>query len=224
MVLVAQRNENFKKVLNTAALAVPDGIGILWASYFLSLKRRNLFTLLGSLLATIFAPRKIRSVLPARVTGTDLLPKLCELAAQKKRKVFLLGAAPGVAEKLRTKLESRIADLTIAGTFAGSPLEEEEAEILLRINRSGAELLFVAFGAPYQELWLARNLPKMQQVKLAAGIGGAFDFHAGLISRAPRIFRSLGLEWLWRLIRQPKRFRRIWNATFRFVRLVWKVK
>lgn len=222
MVLVAQRNENFKKVLNSAALAVPDGIGVLWASYFLSLKRRNLFALLGSLLAIIFAPRKIRSILPARVTGTDLLPQLCKLAARKKKKVFLLGAAPGVAERLKTKLERKIAELEISGTFAGSPLEKEETEILRRINSSEAELLFVAFGAPYQELWLARNLPKMHQVKFAAGLGGAFDFHAGLISRAPRIFRSLGLEWLWRLIRQPKRFRRIWNATFRFIRLMWQ--
>ncbi len=222
MVLAAQKNSAFKKVLNSSNLAVADGTGILWASYFLDLKRRNFFTLLISLAAVLFAPQKIRKVIPERITGTDLFPKLLEFAAARKKKVFLLGAGEGVAEKIKNKFERRLPQLEISGVFAGSPKISNEVEIRERIDESGAELLFVAFGAPNQEMWIARNLLKLKTVKFAAGIGGAFDFHAGTISRAPGIFRQLGFEWLWRLIRQPNRFPRIWNATFRFVRLVWQ--
>lgn len=224
MVLAAQKNSSFNKILNSADLAVADGVGILWASYFLSLKNKNFFSLFLSLFAILFAPKRIRSVLPERVTGTDLLPRLLRLAAKRGKRVFLLGAAPGVAEKLKKKMEKKILGLDISGTFAGSPAEAEENEICSKIDSSKAELLFVAFGAPAQELWLARNLPKLKTVKFAAGIGGAFDFHAGIISRAPKILRLLSLEWLWRLIRQPKRLPRIWRATVRFIKLVWKNK
>lgn len=220
--MAAQENEGFKKVLNSAALATADGIGILWAAHFLNLPRRNFVTLLTSLLAIIFQPSQIRDILPERITGTDLFPKILERAAARRKKVFLLGAAPGVAEQLKEKFESRIQGLEIVGTFSGSPDLAEEKIIRERINTSGAEVLFVAFGAPQQELWLARNLPLLNTVKFSAGIGGAFDFHAGKVSRAPKIFRGLGLEWLWRLLRQPKRIGRIHNATLKFIQLIWR--
>ncbi|MCF7836719.1 WecB/TagA/CpsF family glycosyltransferase [Candidatus Gracilibacteria bacterium] len=221
MVLAAQKNPTFKKILNSTQLSVADGIGVLWASYFLSLKKRNLATLVGSLAAIIFAPKKIRSVIPERVTGSDLFPKLLKLAADHKQKVFLLGAAPGIAVKVKTKFEKKFSDLQIVGTYAGSSREGEDLEICQKINESEAEMLFVAFSFPRQELWISRNLPKLNTVRFAAGIGGSFDFYAGVIARAPRIFQKLGLEWLWRLLRQPKRFGRIWNATVRFVRLIF---
>jgi len=221
MVIEAQNNPGFKKILNSTQLSVADGIGILWASYFLSLKKRNLATLISSLSAIIFSPKKIRSVIPERVTGSDLFPKLMKLAANHKKKVFLLGAAPGVAAKVKTKFEKKFSDLQVVGVSVASSRAEEDFEIRSQIDASGAEMLFVAFSFPQQEFWIARNLPKLKTVKFAAGIGGSFDFYAGVITRAPRIFRRLGLEWLWRLIRQPKRFGRIWNATFRFVKLIW---
>ncbi len=222
MVLAAQRNSAFKKTLDSSDLAVADGIGILWGSYFLSLPRRNFFTLITSLFAILFSPKKIRKVIPARITGTDLFPKLLHFAADNRKKVFLLGAAPGVAEEVKSKFEYKFPSLEVSGVFAGSPKIEEEVDIRAKIDESKADMLFIAFGAPAQEQWIARNLPKLRTVRFAAGIGGAFDFHAGVIPRAPRFFRSFGLEWMWRLIRQPSRFPRIWNATFRFIRLVWK--
>ncbi len=221
MVLAAQKNPTFKKILNSTQLSVADGIGILWASYFLSLKKRNLATLVSSLAAIIFSPKKIRSVIPERVTGSDLFPKLMKLAANHKKKVFLLGAAPGIAAKVKAKFEKKFENLEIVGASFQNSHENEEVAIRSKIDASGAEMLFVAFSFPQQELWISRNLPKLKTVKFAAGIGGSFDFYAGVIARAPRIFRSLGLEWLWRLIRQPTRFGRIWNATYRFIRLVW---
>ncbi len=222
IILAAQKNYAFKKTLNSAALATADGIGLLWAAHFLALKKRNFVTLISSLLAILFQPQKIRDVLPERITGTDLFPAILKIAARRKKKVFLLGAAEGVGAALKIKFESAISGLEIAGTFAGSPAIENEKMLRAKIDASGAQILFVAFGAPRQELWLARNLPLLKTVKFAAGIGGAFDFHAGKIARAPQIFRQLGLEWLWRLLRQPSRLPRIWNATFRFISLVWK--
>lgn len=222
MLLAAQKNFAFKKVLNSADFAAADGVGILWAAYFLSFRKRSFLALLGSLAAILFAPQKIRKIIPARITGTDLFPQLLQLAAVQKKKVFLLGGGEGVAEKVKNKFEREFPQLEISGVFAGSPQISDEAAIRQKIDESKAALLFVAFGAPNQEMWLARNLPKLKFIRFAAGIGGAFDFHAGTISRAPKIFRRLGLEWLWRLIRQPSRLPRIWNATFRFVKLVWQ--
>ncbi len=222
MVMAAQTDLVFRKVLNSAQLAIADGIGIIWASYYLSLPRRGFFILLGSLLSVLFRRPKIYKVLPERVTGTDLLPELLNLVAERKQKVFLLGAATGVAEKVQTRFQKEIPELAIVGTYAGSPAESEEESIRQKIDASGATVLCVAYGAPAQELWLARQLPLFKHIKLAVGVGGAFDFRAGLISRAPLVFRSLGLEWLWRLVLQPSRAGRIWTATWRFVRLIRK--
>lgn len=222
MVIAAQNNFTFKKILNSADLAVADGVGIIWGSYFLHLKRRSFFTLITSLFSVIFHSRKIHSVLPERVIGVDLFPKLLEVAARRKKKVFLLGAASGVAEKVKAKMEARIEGLEITGVYAGSPAESEAEEIFQRIEESEAEMLFVAYGAPAQEMWIARYLPHFKKVKFAVGLGGTFDFHAGVIARSPYFIRALGLEWLWRLLRQPSRFPRIWNATFRFISLVWR--
>jgi N-acetylglucosaminyldiphosphoundecaprenol N-acetyl-beta-D-mannosaminyltransferase len=222
IVLAAQSNAALKKVLNTTQLSVADGTGILWASYFLNLKRRNFITLITSLFAILFTPKKIRKVISERVTGSDLFPNLLSLAAKRKKKVFLLGAAPNVAAIVKEKFEKKIQNLKISGVYSGSPLVSVEDEIRAKIDASKAELLFVAFGAPQQELWIARNLPRLKTVKFAMGVGGTFDFYAGIIRRAPHIFCHLGLEWLWRLVLQPRRLGRIWNATFCFVRMVWK--
>ena len=156
------------------------------------------------------------------MTGSDLFPDLLRLAAKRKKKVFLLGAADGVANIVKRKFEKKIQNLEISGTYAGSPSEMDENNICQKIDASGAELLFVAFGAPQQELWIARNLARLKIIKFAVGVGGTFDFYAGIIQRAPNFFCRFGLEWLWRLMHEPKRLKRIWNATFCFVRMIWK--
>jgi len=219
MVVAVQSDADFKHILNNAALSVPDGIGILWASYFLSLPQRNVFTLISSLFQLALRRPAVFSQLPERVTGTDLFPEILKLAAKHDQPVFLLGAAEGVAAAAAEQLA--ILDLQVT-TFAGSPRAEDEDEIIQKIQNSNAAVLIVAYGAPAQEKWLARNLPRLPTVRLAAGLGGAFDFHAGRISRAPAAFRQLGLEWLWRLIRQPQRAGRIWTATGRFIGVIWQ--
>jgi len=223
------KTPKFKKVLGKADLSVADGIGILWASTFLSkipLERDTggvfaalirLWQAFYTLLQTLFVPQKIRKILPERVCGSDLFLDLCEKSSSK---IFLLGAAPGVAEQTKAVLKKKFPNVKIVGTHAGTPQEKDEKVINNMINDSGTELLFVAYGSPRQEMWIDRNLSKMPSVKVAMGIGGSFDFVAGVQKRAPGIFRKLGLEWLWRLIREPKRFKRIWNATGVFVGMI----
>jgi len=193
MVMLARRDSEFQRILNGADLAIPDGIGLVWASRILG--------------------RPLRS----RVTGTDLFQELCAEAARRGGKVFLLGAGRGVAEKAARKLRRRYQKLRIAGTFAGdaSPKGDKETVAAVKaaaINNqqstiNNIDLLFVAYGCGKQEKWIARNLKKVP-VKVAVGVGGAFDFVAGDVPRAPRIIRRFGFEWLYRLVRQPWRLRR----------------
>jgi len=182
----AQKDEDFKKILNQADLAVPDGIGLIFASRFLgqSIKRR--------------------------ITGVDLMELFCQRAVQKKWPVFLMGAGPGVAEKAAKNLEKKYPGLKVGAGFEdvfGEP-----------------EILFVALGAPKQEKWINENLSKMPSVKLAIGVGGAFDFISGRVRRAPKFIQIIGLEWFWRFSCQPWRAKRIYNAAVKFPWLVVKSK
>jgi len=182
-VVASQRDEEFRRILNAADLALPDGIGIVWASRLLSRGRP----------------------LRERVAGSDLLPKIAALAAKRGYRLFLLGAAPGVAEEAARRLRQQSPGLTIAGTYAGSPAAEEEDEIVALVRAAKPDILFVAYGAPAQDKWIARNLEQMG-VPVAMGVGGAFDFIAGVAVRAPRWVQCLGLEWLHRLCHQPWRW------------------
>lgn len=145
-----------------------------------------------------------------RVTGTDLMIRLCELAAKKGYSIFLLGGRNGAAEEAAKRLKMRFANLNIVGTCEGDSPEGIIA----------ADFLFVAYGAPKQERWIAENLSQIP-VKVAMGVGGAFDFIAGKRKRAPRLLRRLGLEWLWRLVQEPQRLPRILNAAVKFPLLVF---
>jgi N-acetylglucosaminyldiphosphoundecaprenol N-acetyl-beta-D-mannosaminyltransferase len=182
--VIAQRDPNFFNILNRADLCIPDGIGLIYGAQILGER------------------------LPQRVTGSDGVPLIAERAAQRGWRVFLLGAAPGVAEKTAQILMARYPGLQIVGTYAGSPHPSEEDAIVNRVNQSEADVLFVAYGAPQQDKWIARNHPRLQ-VKLAMGVGGAFDFIAGILPRAPEWMRQLGIEWLYRLYLQPTRIGRM---------------
>lgn len=208
MLVEAQKNAVFRGVLHATALNLPDGIGLVWA-----LRRA-----IGNLPPTTY------HLQPAveRVTGTDMVEALCSAASRicPPERVFLLGAAPRIAERAAAALRERNPALKVAGTFAGSPDPSDEEGIVARINNAAPTLLFVAFGAPAQDLWIARNLSKLRTVKVAMGVGGAFDFLAGKQKRAPFFFRKIGLEWLWRLLLEPRRIKRITTAVVVFPWLV----
>jgi N-acetylglucosaminyldiphosphoundecaprenol N-acetyl-beta-D-mannosaminyltransferase len=184
-VMAAQKDRVFRRILQEADLCIPDGIGLVLAS------------------------RWLRQPLPERVPGSELVYHLAELVAKEGWRLFLLGAAPGVAEKAAAIFKSRNPSLVIAGTYAGSPDPGENEAIVERINDSRAHLLFVAYGAPGQDKWIGNNRPALKTVRVAIGVGGALDFVSGRASRAPTWLRRLGLEWLYRLYRQPWRWRRM---------------
>ncbi len=178
--MIARTDPNFRHILKRADLCIADGVGLLWAA-----------KLLGR-------------PLPERVTGSDGVPRIAAEAAQRGWRLFFLGAAPGIADRAADILQQQHPGLQIVGTFAGSPSPDEEDAIVERVNASKADILFVAYGAPVQDAWIARNSPRLQ-VRMAMGVGGSFDFIAGIVPRAPAWMRQRGLEWLYRLIRQPWR-------------------
>ncbi len=184
-VMAAQSDAEFRRVLAEADLCLPDGVGLLYAA------------------------RRFGRRLPERVPGSELVYRLAERAAARGWPLFLLGAAPGVAEEAAEILGSLYPALPIVGTYAGSPDPAENEAIVRRVNDSGAALLFVAYGAPKQDKWIARNRDTLPAVRLAIGVGGSLDFITGRAVRAPRWMQRLGLEWLHRLIREPWRWRRM---------------
>jgi len=183
-VMRARRDERFGAALEGSALNLADGIGVVWA-----MRRQG-------------CPQV------ERVSGSDLVPLLARSCAARAWRPFLLGARPGVAEAAALRLESEHPGLRVAGAHAGSPRPEDDAESLRLIAATRPDLLLVAYGAPEQELWIARNRARLR-VPVAIGVGGTLDFLAGRVRRAPRWMRRAQLEWLWRLALQPSRARRM---------------
>lgn len=224
MVMRAYHDYHFQFILRDADLAIPDGIGLLWAAKFLSLKSgrsilrslRIVWQMIYSELSLIFYPSFCRKILPDRITGTDLIDDIARLSEKKNQSIYFLGAASGIAEKASAELKKKFIDLKIAGCLSVSATKKNESYIINQINKSGAEIVLVAFGAPKQEKWIASNINKCSSVKLMIGVGGAFDFISGAIKRSPALMRKLGLEWLFRLIKEPRRGKRIYTAVVRF--------
>lgn len=220
MLLAARRDTQFREILNRTDLNIADGTGILWAAAYLdkvkNVKSRALKIFIGlkELILITFNPSRSKKILPERVTGTDMVELICK-NIENKYPVFLLGGAADTAEKTASLLNKKYST-RIAGTNNGSAEADQDEEIVRHINACSPVFLFVAFGAPRQEMWLNRNLGKLKTVKVAMGVGGAFDFISGNIKRAPLLMRNLGLEWLYRLIKQPSRIKRIFNATIIF--------
>lgn len=211
MVLAAQNDTEFMKILNTSTINTADGTGLLWAA-----NTQNDSRLISLLKLFKLLFKKPNTPLPELIKGSDLMLNITERAAKNGTKIFLLGARPGVAEQTKLQLEKKYSDITIVGTHSGSPSPYEEEKIKDLINETNPNILFVAYGAPAQEKWIARNLHKMPTIKVAIGVGGTFDYISGTIKRAPLFLQNLGLEWLYRLIKEPKRWKRIWNAVVIF--------
>lgn len=198
--VLAQNDKEFRDIVNNANLALPDGIGLVFASKIFSHKEK----------------------LTERTQGIDLIYRIAknfDNPAQKIR-IFFLGARGENAKLAAQKIKKNFPNIEIAGFFGGDASEEGDRVALSIINQAKPNILFVAYGAPRQEKWIARNLKKMPTVRLAIGVGGAFDIISGKIFRAPLWMRNVGLEWLWRLLKEPRRIGRIYNATIKFGWLV----
>ncbi|HIY73796.1 MAG TPA: WecB/TagA/CpsF family glycosyltransferase [Candidatus Intestinimonas merdavium] len=178
----ARREEPFRQALNGADLVLPDGIGV------------------------VYAARLLGRRLKGRCPGIDFAGKLMEHMARTGLRLYLLGAKPGVAEAAAARLEIRYPGLTICGTHDG--YFQEDAPVVEEIRRAGADVVFVCLGAPKQEYWMVKNGPATG-ARLMAGLGGSLDVFAGVVERAPESWQRLGLEWLYRLTREPKRIGRM---------------
>jgi N-acetylglucosaminyldiphosphoundecaprenol N-acetyl-beta-D-mannosaminyltransferase len=183
-IMRARVDDQFRTALESAALCVADGIGVVWAM------------------------RRMGCPQYERVSGSDLVPVLARACAERGWRPFLLGARPGVAEEAAYRLEAGNPGLHVAGTHAGSPRPEDDDDTVRRVSAARPDVLLVAYGAPQQELWIARNRSRLD-VPVAIGVGGTLDFLAGRVRRAPRFLRRAHLEWLWRLLLQPARARRM---------------
>jgi N-acetylglucosaminyldiphosphoundecaprenol N-acetyl-beta-D-mannosaminyltransferase len=154
----------------------------------------------------VMAARILGDPLPGRAPGRLLVDRLAALASERHLSVFLLGAAPGIAERAAATLRRRHPELRIAGTYAGSA--DDDPDVVPRVAAVAPEVVLVAFGMPKQERWIARNMPRLSSVRIAVGVGGSLDYLAGAAKPPPGIVHLVGLEWLWRLVRDPKRWRR----------------
>ncbi|HEV3095786.1 MAG TPA: WecB/TagA/CpsF family glycosyltransferase [Candidatus Dormibacteraeota bacterium] len=183
-IMRAARDPEFAAVLRRADLALADGAGVLWAA------------------------RRLGHPLPGRVAGVDLLQSLAARGGAEGWRFFFLGGAAGAAEAAGDVLHERYPGFHLAGTDTGSPDPFNDARTTQAVRASGAQLLFLAYGAAAEEAWLARNLDRSGAI-VGMGVGGAFDFISGRSRRAPRWMRERGLEWLHRLGREPWRWRRM---------------
>lgn len=216
MAVKARNDQYFRETLNSGQLNICDGIGFVVAA-------------------------KLDGGKIQRITGVDFMVEICKLAEQKNCSIYFLGGrGEGTARAAANELLKKLPNLKIAGCERGPEVrenskflisnsklnsglvinEDENEKTISNINKVKPDILFVAFGMGKQEKWLRENLYKMPSVKIGMGVGGSFDFISGEVKRAPLLIRKIGLEWAYRLVREPRRLARIWNATIVFAWLV----
>jgi len=183
-IVIAQRDPEFRAIINTADLVVPDSNGVVWAC------------------------RRLGYPVRQRVPGVDLMDRLCEFGAQRGLSAFLFGSQPGVADEAAARLQSAHPGLRIAGTMHGYITPDDEPDLIRRIATARPDMLFVALGIPRQEKWIRRHQADLG-VPLAVGVGGSFDCLSGRVKRAPVWFQNHGLEWAYRLARNPRKMPKV---------------
>lgn len=195
IILLAQKDTEFKRILNNSTLAIPDGAGIIWAA------------------------RKLGTTINEKITGTDFLQNLTKITQEKGKKIALIGGGEGVAEMAAKELRNKYSGLQIKG-FDSGKIDEKNIQIpetlLKEIKKFSPEIIAVALGQGKQEKFIVKLLPLVPSIQIAIGVGGALDYISGAKRRAPEWMRKRGLEWLWRLIQEPQRLPRIINAAIVF--------
>ena len=190
IIVNASKDDDLKRIIEEADLIIPDGIGLVYASKILGMPLKE------------------------RVTGIDFLDSILGCLEEKDLSVFFLGSkpennnSPGIAELAAENIKKKYQNLRVAGTHHGYFKESDEEEIINKINDSEADFLCVAMGSPKQEKFIACHRSKLK-ARCAIGVGGSLDVWAGTLKRAPEFFQSHGLEWLYRLIQEPRRYKRM---------------
>lgn len=184
IVMAARKDSFLMKLLNDADLVIPDGVGVVLAS-------------------------KINGTpVKEKVAGFELLKNLLMESDKKGYKIYFFGGKPGIADKAIHNVKKDYKNINFVGSRNGYFKDKDEQTIIDDINKSNADILFVALGAPRQEYWIYKNRDKIK-IKVAIGVGGSFDILAGEAKRAPKIFIKLGLEWFYRLLKEPWRYKRM---------------
>lgn len=182
-IMYAQKDKEFFDILKQSSLSTPDSIGV------------------------IIGAKLQGKTFPERIPGQSYFRKVIELSNEKGYSIYLLGGEPGIAEKTKENLEKIFPNVNIVGVHHGYFDENEEKEVISEINELKPNVLFVALGAPKQEKWIYKHRNELK-VDVATGQGGTYDYEAGKIKRAPVWIQKMGMEWFWRLCREPKRIKR----------------
>ncbi len=194
ILMKARKDRELRRALEGAELLLPDGVGVILASHLL------------------------RTPLPQRITGIDTAEWLLSCAAKKGLSVYFLGGKLGVAESAANRLKKRFPNLRIAGMHHGyfdkRRDSRENRQVVARIRAAAPDLLFVCFGCPAQERWIAENTPTLPSLRLSMGLGGCLDVWSGQKRRAPAAFQRTGTEWLFRALREPRRFVPLFRMPF----------
>jgi N-acetylglucosaminyldiphosphoundecaprenol N-acetyl-beta-D-mannosaminyltransferase len=202
MLVDAKKDKEFRDILNSSSMNICDGKGI-----------------------QLVSKHKIH-----RLPGVDFVLDICKIAEEKNKSIYLLGTGDiEILANTKKELKNKYPNLKIVGESVGPSIELKDYKIKLDENENekiiddiidlAPDVLFVAFGHVKQEKWIDKYLEKMPSVKIAMGVGGSLDFISGKVKRAPKSIQKIGLEWLWRLILQPWRVKRIWKATMKFLYL-----
>jgi|GEM_PF-299420 len=185
MLYEAKQDDFYKVVLNSADFQTVDGVGVLWAMDFLGYENME------------------------KVTGIDFVRDLAKLSAKHGYGIFMLGAREEIVQLAYRNMEKEFEGVVISGVQNGYFDSSNESEVVEKINKSGAKILLVGMGVPRQEKWIFYNLHKLPGVRIAIGVGGTFDVLSGKVKRAPDLFQKVGLEWFYRVLKEPARFSRI---------------
>jgi N-acetylglucosaminyldiphosphoundecaprenol N-acetyl-beta-D-mannosaminyltransferase len=184
IVMAASSDETLKNTLAESDLCIPDGIGLIYAS-------------------------KIKKLgLTERVTGVDLMGRILQFCNNSHQSIYIVGGKPGIAEKACQNIKNKFKNIEIKGYRDGYFEEKEETKVIDQINQVKPNVLFVALGAPKQEKWIYKHRHRLK-ANVAIGVGGSVDIWAGTAKRAPQIYQKLGLEWFYRLLKEPWRYKRM---------------
>jgi len=192
IVLQYYKNNNIKQIFNNQKYQIADGTGIIWAS------------------------KKKKGNIKERITGIDLMEALCMESVKNESRIFLYGSKPGIADKASEELRKKYDKINIVGFCNGY---ENEENVLEKINACSPNIVFVGLGSPKQEEFIIKNKDKLKNVKILMPVGGSFDVISKTLKRAPNWIIKCNLEWLYRLLKQPKRFFRQLKL-FKFVYLI----
>jgi len=226
--LYARNDENFKRAINSADLITADGAGVCWAATFFEMTENSLNKIeiinifLKTLYEVIFSSWKKKvGYFPARISGSDLIWDLAEIAEKENKKIYLIGGKNQTAFRAAQKIKELYPTLEITAfqpDHVATPYLSYELHN--ELERYKPDILLIAYGSPKQEEWIIQNLRRYRFIKMAMGVGGTLDFIAGNTVRASLRLQSHGLEWFWRFYHRPTRVLRVFRSTVIFPTII----